>query len=140
MLDPTGTREMLLELLLGDSRNAAVPIEQDGARRGRPLVEDLKAGCPALDAAVVERLARAYGTRARDILTGVESATDLGTHFGAGLYQREVEYLIRNEWAMTAEDILWRRSKLGLRLTEAESGALADWLRDNYSAVVSPAA
>jgi glycerol-3-phosphate dehydrogenase len=122
------------------TRGSSLPGGDFPAGGFAALVDDLKAGCPALDAALVERLARAYVTRAREILTGVGSAADLGTHFGAGLYQREVEYLIRNEWAMTAEDILWRRSKLGLRLTEAESGALADWLRDNYSAVVSPAA
>ena len=49
-------------------------------------------------------------------------------HFGGGLYEREVEHLIRNEWAVSADDILWRRTKLGLRLSEAQRGRLADWL------------
>ena len=49
-------------------------------------------------------------------------------HFGDGLYEREVEHLIRNEWAMSADDILWRRTKLGLRMSEAQRGRLADWL------------
>lgn len=97
-------------------------------------------GCPAIDAALARRLANSYGTRACDILSGVRHAGDLGRHFGAGLYQREVEYLIRAEWAMTAEDILWRRSKLGLRLTDAETRGLGQWLDENYSAVTSSAA
>ena len=53
--------------------------------------------------------------------------SDLGAHFGQGLYEREVEHLVRNEWAASADDILWRRTKLGLRMSEAERSRLADW-------------
>jgi glycerol-3-phosphate dehydrogenase len=65
---------------------------------------------------------------ARRIFAGVARAEDLGIHFGADLYECEVSHLVRNEWARTADDILWRRTKLGLRLTEAERGHLHDWL------------
>ena len=72
--------------------------------------------------------------------SGVLGDTDLGIHFGAGLYQREVEYLIRSEWAMTADDILWRRTKLGLRLSKDEADRLEDWLKENHAGAAKPAA
>ena len=56
-----------------------------------------------------------------------------GRHFGAGLYQSEVEYLVRNEWARTAEDILWRRTKLGLRMNDQETADLSSWLKENVA-------
>ncbi|MEM7775543.1 MAG: glycerol-3-phosphate dehydrogenase [Pseudomonadota bacterium] len=83
---------------------------------------------PFLETSHVRRLVRCYGTLTREILGDAQSLEDLGTQFGAGLSEREVEYLRAREWAMTADDILWRRSKLGLRLSTAERVALADWL------------
>ena len=82
-----------------------------------------------LDADLVHRLCRAYGTRVPVLLSGVASAEDLGRDFGAGLSEREVDYLIDNEWAETAEDILWRRSKLGLRVSPEQSAALESYMR-----------
>ncbi|HEY5082701.1 MAG TPA: glycerol-3-phosphate dehydrogenase [Bauldia sp.] len=70
------------------------------------------------------RLCRAYGTRVATLLDGVTDAAGLGREFGAGLSEREVDYLVAHEWAETADDILWRRTKLGLRLTPDEVGAL----------------
>ena len=75
------------------------------------------------------RLVRAYGTRARTIVDGVRSEADWGETFGADLTEREVRYLMEHEWAQTAEDVLWRRSKLGLRLSQAEARRLDDWMR-----------
>ncbi|MCB1537954.1 MAG: glycerol-3-phosphate dehydrogenase [Rhodospirillales bacterium] len=75
---------------------------------------DLCAMYPWLEAATIERLARAYGTRALRILGGAHHPSDLGRDFGAGLYEAEIAYLCEAEWARTAEDILWRRTKLGL--------------------------
>jgi len=77
-----------------------------------------------LDPLLVDRLCGAYGTEVEAILAGVRSAADLGEDFGAGLSRREVDWLIDREWAETAEDILWRRSKLGLRVTDAGRCAL----------------
>ena len=54
--------------------------------------------------------------------------TDLGQSFGATLTESEVRYLMAKEWALTAEDVVWRRSKLGLRLSAAEIAALDDWM------------
>ncbi len=73
------------------------------------------------------RIFRAYGTRAERIFEGVRSAQDLGENFGL-LSAREVDYLMEHEWAHTAEDILWRRSKLGLHLSMAEQAALAAYM------------
>jgi glycerol-3-phosphate dehydrogenase len=64
-----------------------------------------------------ERLFRTYGTRAMRFLEGASRLKDLGEDFGAGLSQREVDYLIAEEWARSADDILWRRTKLGLKLS-----------------------
>ncbi|RLP56233.1 MAG: glycerol-3-phosphate dehydrogenase [Ketobacter sp.] len=77
-----------------------------------------------LDPDLCKRLCDAYGTRIHRLLQGCTRRSDLGVHFGAGLYQREVEYLMAEEWAQTAEDILWRRTKLGLRLTAAQRAEL----------------
>jgi len=69
------------------------------------------------------RLAKAYGTRLRTLL-----AAEPGRHFGAGLYEAEVRYLLDVEFARTADDILWRRTKLGLHMSVAEQAALAGWI------------
>jgi glycerol-3-phosphate dehydrogenase len=76
----------------------------------------------------VRRLLRAYGTRIHDLLAGASSAADLGRRFGADLTEAELRYLVRAEWARTAEDVVWRRSKLGLRLSAAEIAAIDEAL------------
>src|SRR6185437_3299486 len=79
-------------------------------------------------AATAARLARSYGSEARRLLDGVAGPADLGRAFGAGLSQREVDWLRAEEWAVTAEDILWRRGKLGLHLPAPAAHALAEYL------------
>jgi glycerol-3-phosphate dehydrogenase len=88
------------------------------------LVTQTRRASPWLPESVARRLARAYGTRARLILNGARSAADLGRDFGASLSEREVLHLMRYEWAEEAEDVVWRRSKLGLRMTHEEIAAL----------------
>jgi glycerol-3-phosphate dehydrogenase len=85
---------------------------------------------PFLQSGHVRRLAHAYGTDARGMLGGAQSAADLGRSFGATLTEAEVRYLIAQEWARSADDVVWRRSKLGLRLTPAEIAGLDEWMRD----------
>jgi glycerol-3-phosphate dehydrogenase len=58
-----------------------------------------------------------------------------GQHFGAGLYESEVRYLMSREWAHSMEDILWRRSKLGLRLSQPEQQQLHAWLEQHQHAL-----
>jgi glycerol-3-phosphate dehydrogenase len=76
------------------------------------------------------RLARAYGTRIDRLLGSAASLADLGPNLGGDLTGAEVRYLIAHEWACTADDVLWRRSKLGLRLTGAEREALTRFMAD----------
>lgn len=83
---------------------------------------------PFLDRAWAERLVRTYGTETREMLGGARSAGDLGIDFGATLTEAEVRWLIEKEWARTAEDVIWRRSKLGLRLSREQSAALEEWM------------
>ena len=94
------------------------------------LAADVGADYPFLAAATVRRLCRTYGTLARQVLGDADSPAALGHCFGADLFEREITYLMENEWARTAEDILWRRTKMGLRLDGAERGALDDWLKN----------
>ena len=68
-----------------------------------------------------------------------ESLDDLGRYFGATLTEAEVRYLIEREWAQSAEDILWRRTKLGLRLSADEKAALESWIK-NTGGMSSPKA
>ncbi|MGI9524399.1 MAG: glycerol-3-phosphate dehydrogenase [Hyphomicrobiaceae bacterium] len=81
-----------------------------------------------LGLATATRLVRAYGTLAKAMLGDARSEHDLGRQFGATLSEREVTYLQSKEWAVTAEDILWRRTKLGLRLRQEEVNELQSWL------------
>ena len=81
-----------------------------------------------LPAAMQRRLLRAYGTLAFDLLGDADSLAALGRRFGADLYEREVGWLVQTEWARTADDILWRRGKLGLRMDAAGRHALAEHL------------
>jgi glycerol-3-phosphate dehydrogenase len=92
------------------------------------LATELAAANPALGEATSQRLARGYGTMAREIFARGNDSADLGLHFGAGLYEREAQHLIKNEWAITADDVLWRRTKLGLRIGEAGRQQLSEWL------------
>jgi glycerol-3-phosphate dehydrogenase len=79
-------------------------------------------------AALIERYARAYGSRMHRVLDGCTGMQDLGAQVLPGLYEAELRYLVRQEWAMTAEDVLWRRSKLGLHLPHDAAQTLDGWL------------
>jgi glycerol-3-phosphate dehydrogenase len=83
---------------------------------------------PFLGPAQSRRLVRAYGTGAAKMLDGARQAADLGRDFGAGLTEREVDWLIDREWARTAEDVLWRRTKLGLCLAPPIAEELDTWM------------
>lgn len=86
---------------------------------------------PWLPAALRLRCAHAYGSRLDRVLGGAVKISDLGSELLPQLYEREVEYLCRDEFAHTAEDILWRRTKLGLRLLPLDSSPLSRWLERN---------
>ncbi|WP_196259873.1 glycerol-3-phosphate dehydrogenase [Pelagibacterium limicola] len=86
-----------------------------GTQEVEAQVAALATAYPFLNAGHAAALLRRYGTLTRTILGEAEAYADLGDHFGAGLYAAEVRYLVEREWARSAEDILWRRTKLGLR-------------------------
>lgn len=81
-----------------------------------------------LDPALARRWASTYGSRIWTLLDGAHNLSELGEHLGAGLYAREVEYLVREEWARDADDILWRRTKLGLFLNARQRERLEQFL------------
>jgi glycerol-3-phosphate dehydrogenase len=98
------------------------------------LTSDLAARCPFLGEARAARLIRLYGTRAEVILGAATTEADLGEDFGHGLTAAEVDYLTAHEWARTAEDILWRRTKLGLHFSPEQTARLAAYLTERTSA------
>ena len=117
---------------------AALPggdFAMDGAA---DLTARIAARYPFLEPATAARLARTYGTLAFAVLGDAANLADCGTQFGAGLTEREVSYLMTREWAASAEDVLWRRTKLGLRLNAEQAAALAEWMA--RPGVIPPAA
>src|SRR6202012_2711756 len=104
------------------------------------LTAELMRDYPFLTPFHANRLAHAYGTRAMGVLGTAKSIDDLGQAFGASLTEAEVKYLMAEEWAATTEDIVWRRSKLGLRLTPQEIAALDAWISAQHVAPKSPLA
>ncbi len=100
----------------------------------------LRAVRPFLPPALALRLARAYGTRVERLLGDARSMADLGEDFGGGLTRAEVDYLVRTEWAATADDILWRRSKLGLHVPPATRAALDAYLAGGSAGAAAPTA
>ena len=84
---------------------------------------------PWLPEARLARMVRAYGTRLEALLGNASCDADLGKHFGAGLYEAELNHMRTKEWAMNADDALWRRSKLGLHMTDTEHNSVDKWFK-----------
>ncbi|WP_336987109.1 glycerol-3-phosphate dehydrogenase [Altererythrobacter aquiaggeris] len=100
------------------------------------FVTKMVAQYPWFPADGIHRLCRAYGTRVKDILGEAGTPAELGLHFGVDLYESEVRYLCETEFASTADDILWRRSKLGLHLPADAKTRLARWFADAEAVTV----
>jgi len=92
------------------------------------LIAETRAACPFLSGPHVRRLVDSYGTRVGLILGEARTLSDLGPIMGADLTAAEVRYLVEHEWAQTEDDVLWRRSKLGLRFTRGERARLATFM------------
>jgi glycerol-3-phosphate dehydrogenase len=92
-------------------------------------VKALSARFPFLQPAHARRLVRLYGTRASALLGDARTTEDLGRHFGSDLYEVEVRWLMQEEWARHAEDVLWRRTKRGLHISAAEAAVLEDYMQ-----------
>ena len=112
----------------GWTDSAPLPGGDFGVEGVAALIADIVGRYPFLEPAWAERLARAYGTLVPRILGEAGKLADLGLHFGHGLTEREVRYLIEHEWAASADDVLWRRTKLGLRLSPEQAGAVEGFI------------
>lgn len=114
----------------GDAWTAGVPLP--GGDFPVDGVADLQArlteALPFLESAQVLRLVRAYGTDVFEMFEGVSSAEDLGRVFGAGVTEREIDWVIGKEWVSCADDFLWRRSRQGLRFNKTETQALEAYI------------
>ncbi|MCC7642420.1 MULTISPECIES: glycerol-3-phosphate dehydrogenase [unclassified Janthinobacterium] len=113
--------------LPGGDVYGAVP-QNRAVREFGQFVQGLQREYAWLPAALVARYARAYGTRVHVLLEGRADVAAMGEEIAAGLYAAEVDYVRRHEWAVSAADILWRRSKLGLHLPRETAGTLDAWL------------
>lgn len=113
----------------GRTRTEVLPGGHLGEGGLEGFTASLQRRAPWLPAATCRRWARSYGDRALRMLDGARGLPDLGIHFGADLYQREVDHLCEDEWAYAVEDVLWRRSKLGLRFNPAQTAALDAYLQ-----------
>jgi len=100
----------------------------EGMSTPQNLVDELLSQHQWLAPDIAKRWAVTYGSRTWQLLKGVNGPDDLGQAIGGGLFTREVDYLRETEWAFSAQDILWRRTKLGLFTSEGEQRALADYL------------
>jgi glycerol-3-phosphate dehydrogenase len=89
------------------------------------LLQRVGRGYPWLPQPLLRALAQRHGANLYAVLAGADGIAALGADFGAGLHAREVDYFMDQEWAMTAEDVLWRRTQYGLRLTPVQQQAVA---------------
>jgi glycerol-3-phosphate dehydrogenase len=106
-----------------------------GAQGMSGLIERLRERYPRLPPPLMTALAHRYGTLAREVLGDAQGEADLGIHFGGGLFEREVDYLIRREWAHTGDDVLWRRTKTGLEMPEAERALVHEYVRKRVASL-----
>ena len=93
------------------------------------MIARLNADYDFLDESWAARLIRAYGTDAWAMMGAAKTLADMGEHFGATLTAGEVAWLMNKEYALSAEDVVWRRSKLGLRMDEAQIARLDEWMQ-----------
>lgn len=127
---------------LSEGWTAGVALPGGDFERGTAdaLATALAADYPFLSPRWAARLVRAYGTEARDVLGDATSAADLGQAFGATLTEAELRWMIAQEYVLTAEDALWRRSKCGLHMSGAERAEVADWFAQKLPELAPQAA
>ena len=107
----------------------ALPGGDFGGRDFQTVLAEVRTRRPELDRQWLARLLRRHGTLVDEVLGDTRTAADLGEYFGGGLYERELRYLVGNEWAQEAEDVLWRRTKCGLHMSPAERARVADFMK-----------
>ncbi|MFH1604087.1 MAG: glycerol-3-phosphate dehydrogenase [Pseudomonadota bacterium] len=104
----------------------ALPGGDFGGRDFPTVLDEFRARYAGLDPHWLARLLRRHGTLVDTILDGAKTEADLGENFGGGLYERELAYLVEHEWAQSGEDLLWRRTKCGLHMSEAQRRRVAE--------------
>ncbi|WP_159235743.1 glycerol-3-phosphate dehydrogenase [Raoultella terrigena] len=114
------------------TRGATLPGGEIANADFDTFLQTLKEQFPWLPAALRGHYARLYGARLPQLLGDARSLQDLGQHFGGLLYEAEVRYLVENEWARQAEDILWRRTKHRLHLTGEQQQRFSDWFAMSF--------
>ena len=120
---------------LPPSRTASDSLPGGDFTSRSQLRQELALRYPWVPVEVIERWVCSYGTLVNNMLEGCDAISDLGRQFGHGLTQREVDYLLDREWARSADDILWRRTKLGLRFSEQEATMLGQYLAERLEQV-----
>lgn len=113
----------------GTTDTSILPGADIGKDGPLAYAESLKSTYPWLPDPLRKRLARTYGSRVAVLLDGASDLEELGKHFGGDLYAHEVDYLISHEWAASADDVLWRRTKCGLRFPEEAIPKLAKYIK-----------
>ncbi|VTU17261.1 Aerobic glycerol-3-phosphate dehydrogenase [Variovorax sp. SRS16] len=123
--------------MAGGDLSGWIGARTQGSRPGDEFarfVEAVRARYPWLDAALAQRLARAYGARISEVIGDARSMADMGAAVAPGLHERELRYLQDQEWAVSGEDVLWRRSKLGLHITPAQRDQVSAWMQAHGAA------
>jgi glycerol-3-phosphate dehydrogenase len=112
---------------VADGELADAPTFEEAFERFVDGAVSVKRGLPP---ELLRVLAHRHGSGLHDLLDGVRTVADLGRHFGGLLYEVEVRHLMRDEWAVEPDDILWRRTKEGLHMTAAERAAFVRWMTE----------
>jgi glycerol-3-phosphate dehydrogenase len=110
------------------TRAEPLPGGDFGGRSFTQLFDDCVRAHPGLPARWLARLLRRHGTLAESVIGGAASESALGENFGGGLYRREIDWLVANEWARAEDDVLWRRTKCGLHMTPEQRSRVQDYL------------
>ncbi|WP_206019818.1 glycerol-3-phosphate dehydrogenase [Pseudomaricurvus alkylphenolicus] len=113
---------------MGNAWTAHEPLPGGVFDSREELSHELMQLYPWLSIHLINRYTRSYGTLTHQMLEGCKGLADMGEDFGHGLYQQEIDYLVEKEWAVDAEDVLWRRSKLGLFLSDDEKRRVQEYL------------
>ncbi|MGL6258300.1 glycerol-3-phosphate dehydrogenase [Vibrio sp. WXL103] len=121
-------------------RHIAPPLECAKPLFGGDLDTDLhsytlqlEVRYPFVEKTQLARYAKQYGSQVKRLLEGIKSVEDMGQHFGGSLYQHEVDFLMNTEWAYNAEDILWRRTKVGLELSAAQVQSVEQYIHQQHA-------
>lgn len=132
--------EHALEKLSGYYDNCGPAWTKNGVLPGGDLGTDrdsyaaqLRRRFTWLPEALARRYVRTYGTRAEQLIGTAQSLEDLGEHFGHHLYEAELRYLVAEEWVVELDDAIWRRTKLGMWLDDAQKQRVAQWLEEHKS-------